>query len=527
MTRIAIVGSGVAATVFARQILSSAGDHRITMIEAGPEFENGRYRQWLDTLMANTNPYERFIDDPREEHERFGLRGSRLFVKGGTTNHWGGWSPRFKPEDFELRSRTGIGADWPISYEDLAPYYTIAETLLGIEGDSLNDDPPRYGDRFPFEAAPYTLNDQPVIDALESLEVSWSHLPKARNGDRCVTVGTCRSCPVGARYTANQDLSQLQSEAGDRLELLTDTVVTSIDMSSKRHARGVQTLNSRTGAEALIEADDIVVCAGTIESAKLLLASAGAFWPDGIGNDSGHLGRHLVGHPLLYAEGVRPGNPDRIEQELGFVTLACRHYDSPEYQREGKMLFGRVGDDGATNIGREIVNGMSRRDIERKMTEGLHVAFEVSIEQFESPENRVRLGRGADRLGLRTTQLEFGVNQTTQAAIGTYESRIAEILRAAGCAEESLSIFRLKPDGAHATSTCRMSASDSDGVVDGDLRVHGTENVRVCSNAVYPNITAANPTLTVAALAARLAEHMSANAGHGPAVSISPPTRNQ
>lgn len=511
MTHIAIVGSGVAAAVFARQILSSEGDYRITMIEAGPDFENGRYRQWLDTLMANTNPYESFIDDPREEHEHFGLRGSRLFVKGGTTNHWGGWSPRFKPEDFELRSRTGIGADWPISYEDIAPWYTIAETLLGIEGDSLNEDPPRFGDRFPFEAAPYTLNDQPVIDALESLDMSRAHLPKARNGDRCVTIGTCRACPVGARYTANHDLSQLQSEAGDRLELLTDTVVTSIDMSSRRQARGVRTFISRTGAEALIEADEIVVCAGTVESTKLLLASAGPFWTDGIGNDSGHLGRHLVGHPLLYAEGVRSGNPARIEQELGFVTLACRHYDSPEFQREGKMLFGRVGDDGATNIGREIVNGMSRPSIESKMTEGLHVAFEVAIEQFESPENRVDLGPGTDRLGLRTTQLEFGVNQTTRTAIRTYEARITEVLRAAGCAESSLFILQLKPDGAHATSTCRMSALDSDGVVDRDLRVHGTENVHVCSNAVFPNVAAANPTLTVAALAARLAAHMSTN----------------
>ena len=163
MKSIIIVGSGVAGASLARQLLETGNDYQITMFEAGPDFVTGDYRVWLDFLMAGKRPYLPFVDDPRAEHERFGLRGSRLFMKGGITNHWGGETPRFKPEDFELKSRTGIGADWPIDYDALSPYYARAEFLLGIEGDSGNDDPPRHGLKYPFPPTPYTLNNMTLI----------------------------------------------------------------------------------------------------------------------------------------------------------------------------------------------------------------------------------------------------------------------------------------------------------------------------------------------------------------------------
>jgi choline dehydrogenase-like flavoprotein len=458
--------------------------------------------------MAGASPYEKFWEPPREEHDHFGLRGSRLFVKGGTTHHWGGWSLRFKPEDFELQSRTGRGADWPISYQDLAPFYTRAEVLLGIEGDSDNDDPPRYGGRFPFPAAPYTLNDMPVIGAFERLDMSYGHMPMARNADRCITTGTCRVCPVNARYTAAYDLSHLLTEYPERLSVRTEAPVTEVLMDSKVRARGVRLLDIASGRSEDVEGDRVVVSSGTVESAKLLLASTSPDWPDGVGNASGHVGRHLVGHPLIFATGFRPGNPEKSVQELGFITLACRHFDTPEYQRDGKMLFARVGDDGETEFEREILGNVPRSEIERKMTSGMHLAFEASIEQFESPENRVTLGGDSGQPGLRATQIEFTPGESTAKALETHTQNLLKILRAAGCSEASLFHQLIKPDGAHAVSTCRMSGSESDGVVDGDLRVHGTENVFVCSNGVFPNVTAVNPTLTVAALAVRLAEHL-------------------
>ena len=508
MTSVLIVGSGVAGTQVARQLLGTGNNNQIIMFEAGPDYENGKYRRWLDHWMSEANETDQFFDDPREENMRSGLRGSRLFVKGGTTNHWDGWSLRFKPEDFELKSRTGWGIDWPISYEQLAPYYTRAEGLLGIAGDSDDDDPPRYGDQFPFQAAPYTRNDMPLIDAFDKLGISYSHMPMARNADRCITTGTCMYCPVNARYTATLDLGDLQDEYGDKLHLLTDTPVISIVLRDKTEAVGVHYMDMKTGETYLMEGDAVVVCGGTVESTKLLLASTSKHWPDGVGNDSGHVGQHLVGHPLIYAEGIRAGNPHKVQQELGFITLASRHFDTPEYQKNGKMLLARVGDGGTIRLAREFLTGSARSEVDEKMRSGLHFNIHASVEQFESPEYRIELGAGTDRHGLQTTKIGFGVNAITDKAMDTYTENLLDILQAAGCRKDEIIFERLIPNGAHGTSTCRMSTSDADGVVDENLRVHGTDNVYVCSNAVYPNVTAVNPTLTLGALAVRLGEHL-------------------
>ena len=281
-------------------------------------------------------------------------------------------------------------------------------------------------------------------------------------------------------------------------------------MDGKRRARGVRYLNRREGATETVEGDLVAVCCGTFESTKLLLASANGEWPDGVGNDSGHLGRHLVGHPLIFAEGTKAGNPHRLEQELGFITLACRHFDTPEHQGQGKMLIARGAGESKTFLEREILANRPREDIETKMESATHIALEASFEQFESPENRVALGAGTDKFGLPTTEIDFGGHELTEKAYERHSDNLVRVLKAAGCSDASIHVVRLKPDGAHASSTCRMSASDADGVVDRNLRVHGTENVYVCSNAVFPNVTAVNPTLTLAALAARLAEHIHA-----------------
>ena len=506
MKSIIIVGSGVAAALLARQLLKT-NDCQITMFEAGPDFETGKYRIWLDNMMANIDPYRAFLDvEPTGNKHLPGL--ARHFMKGGSTNAWGGWSLRFKPEDFELKSRTGIGADWPITYDELSPYYAQAEFLLGVEGDSDNDDPPRHGQKFPFAAAPYTLNDMPIIEGLKNLGMSYSHLPMARHGGRCITIGTCHYCPVNARYSATLDLVELKKEYSSRLDIRTESPVLKIMMDGIKRASGVSFLNRKTGLDESMEGDMVVICAGTVESTKLLLASANTDWPDGIGNDSGHVGRHLIGHPLIYAEGVRPGNPEKTEQELGFLTLACRHFDTPKYQKEGKLLIARETGRSNTLLEREILSNVSRSKINAKMSSGMKFRFYSTIEQFESPENRVRLGASKGKFGLPGTIIDFGVNEITRKGLQAHAQNLFRILKAAGCKEDSINTNIEKPDGAHLTSSCRMSGSDTDGVVDKNLRVHGTDNLHVCSNAVFPNVTATNPTLTLGALAVRLAKHI-------------------
>lgn len=508
MKKIIIVGSGVAGTVLARQLLAS-GDFEITMFEAGPKFKPGDRRIWLDHLVGLYDLYKQFIDDPSPNlgHKHMEVLGARLFMKGGTTNHWGGLTPRFKSEDFQLKSRTGFGVDWPIGYKDLAPYYTKAEALLGITGDSDDDDPPRYGDKFPFSPPPFTLGDGLLIGVLESLDISYGHAAVARNGNKCITTGTCDYCPMNARYTALYDLVQLQIEYGDKLTIRTESPVTKIVMDGKKRTAGVDFLNLKSGGQESTEADAVVISSGTIESAKLLLASANKDWRDGIGNDSNHVGRHLIGHPLMHAMGIRTGNQDKIATELGFTSLVSRHFDSPEYQPKGKMWFSpRIGSN--SSIERGILSNMSRADINKRMTSEMNISVGGEMEMFESPVNRISLGSGKTRHGLPTTKMEFKIKDINIKTRQEHAETFVKILKAAGCKENSIETEVGDPDGAHASGTCRMSNSDADGVVNPNLQVHGTNNLYVCSNAVFPSIAAANPTLTVSALAVRLADHI-------------------
>jgi len=508
MKKIIIVGSGVAGTILARQLLAS-GAVEVTMLEAGPKFKPGDRRIWLDNLVGLYDLYKPYYDDDDSNvgHKNMRVHGARLFMQGGTTNHWGGLTPRFKPEDFQLKSLTGFGADWPISYKNLAPYYTKAETLLGITGDSDLEDPPRFGDKFPFAPPPFTLGDGMLINILKNLDISYGHAAVARNGNRCITTGTCNYCPMNARYTALYDLVQLQLEYEDKLTLRTESPVTKILMDGKKRTTGVEFLNLKTGNQDSMEADIVVIASGTIESAKLLLASATKDWSDGIGNDSDHVGRHLVGHPLMEATGIREGNPDKFATELGFTSIVSRHFDSPEYQPKGKMWFTpSIGSN--SSIERGILSNMSRANIDKKMTSEISISIGGEMEMFESPTNRISLGNGKTKHGLPTTKMDFEIQEINIKTRQEHAEMFVKILKVAGCKEDNVETWVGDPDGAHASGTCRMSNNDTDGVVNPNLRVHGTDNLYVCSNAVFPSIAAANPTLTVSALAVRLAEHL-------------------
>ena len=118
------------------------------------------------------------------------LVGARLFVYGGSTMHWGGWSFRLKPEDFRIKSNTGESGDWPIDYETLEPYYSQAEEYLAVSGDSSDRSVPRKSD-YPFRAFPFTLQDQPLVGALQKLGYAYGNLPIARRGISGVFVTPC------------------------------------------------------------------------------------------------------------------------------------------------------------------------------------------------------------------------------------------------------------------------------------------------------------------------------------------------
>ncbi len=511
-----IVGSGIAGGLLAERLLA-AGLGPIVMLEAGPAVSMRDRRTWLDWVMAHRLPYDGLGDrsgDFEAKGERaWRIQGGRLFARGGSTLHWGGWCPRMKPEDFQLASRVGAGGlDWPFGYDELEPYYTRAERYLQVAGDSGDADPPR-GAAYPFEAPPFSRVDGEVIAALDKLGVSYGHMPLARNGSpingmpACVTTGTCEYCPIGGRFTGDQPLDRLARKGRFSLKLGSPAI--RVLTGSKRRALGVEYLDLASGETRRVHAETVVLCAGALETPKLLLASANADWPQGLGNDGDQVGRWLIANPYFYARAAKSANPDRLQEEARFVTLSSRHWDRPERLREGKLIINR-GESPDLKPALLMSQGRTASEVRQAAVGEQVIELQGAAQIFAHAENRVGLASGKTRFGLPRTAISTPVESLPKARIDVILGRMRRILETMGYAAlpgaAGLGVYPQRGD--HAMGSCRMSPSPSTGVVDAGLRVHGTDNLYVLSNAVFPSGAAANPTLTLAALALRFADSL-------------------
>lgn len=521
-TKTIVIGSGIAAVAVARRLLQKDTNAEILLLEAGQDLAIGQnrsydeevLRKWNDFVLTGKAPTKAFEDDLQDATitgtGNLVLAGSRLIVRGGSTNHWGGWCPRMKEEDFRLGEARKSSINWPIEYKNFAGYYTEAEAFIYVCGDSTSQSVPRYGQAYPHTAIPFTALDQLLIPTLNRLGYGYEALPLARKA-HCMTTGTCRYCPLDARYAAGSDLTTLLGQFPGRIHLKIGSPATTIQMKNKRAVAGVNYVDMQTGNATFSAADRVIVAAGTIESAKLLLASKD-YWPAGLGNDSGHVGRHLVSHPLLRAVGRLKFNKEYLEQEIDFPTMACRYFDSKQFQAQGKMFFVRDGkyvkfDDKA--IAERLIAGEKPSDIDYIIENRTRIELRALIEAFPSPSNRVDIGTGKTKYGLLRSNIHYDEPVETKAARQTHMVALNNLLKEAGL--ENLPPLN-SPDARadHATSTCRMAKRAADGVVDENLKVHQTDNLFVCSNAVLPNSGAVNPTLTLVALALRLGDHLAA-----------------
>jgi len=513
-----LIGSGVAATLVAQRVLQQHPGASILILEAGPRIPSRDRAAWWGLVLDKTTPYQWTYDrdDPTNPDceslatgkTAWAFKESRVRAFGGSTMHWGGWALRYKEEDFNCRARTGRGADWPLGYGELEPWYALAEEALGVGGRAgLHSDPWRSGG-YPLPHFPWSANEAELAAAMEALGLEPGHMPIARFR-RCMTTGTCKYCPLGSRYSAQDHLDEIATDprhAG--LQILTGAPVRRILVDGYR-AVGVEYVDPITKGETVVHAQRVVVCAGTYESTKLLLASRSADWPDGIGNKTDQVGRNIVTHLMIRTRGKRSGNARRLFQEYDFPTLMSRSWDTPDRQRNGKVFV--FNDRGLPNYRFEdaMIAGLSRADMmaafESKAEAGLH-AF---IEEFGEPHNRLTLAAGSGLFGLPRMEVSFSRPPEVEETITRVVGDIQDILEEAGY---SLAEFRLeKPRGDHASGSLRMGVDEALSVTNAELQIHGFENLFVCSNAVLPNAAAVNPTLTLSALALRLGSRLGAD----------------
>ncbi|HBB33505.1 MAG TPA: GMC family oxidoreductase [Cyanobacteria bacterium UBA8803] len=527
-----IIGSGVAATALTYRLLCKNPNASILILEAGQKVKMQDAAIWQDYILSGKLPYEKYYDLDYPDRDRPGeninagkttvpLMGSRVITYGGSTIHWGGWSFRLKPEDFRLYSNTGSNLDWPFNYNELEPYYCEAEHYIGVSGDSEDPTVPR-SQTYPFSAFPYTWEDKPVAEAMRASGIAYSHLPIARRGITntvsrhapCQTTGTCKYCPFGARFSANNFLDDmLDSGSFPNLEVRLNSVVEKVVMSECGNiAKGVAYFENdnktRNNTNTLYaEAERIIIAAGTIESSKLLLRSKyDKFWRNGIGNDRDLVGANLVTHPYFIFTGQRAKNSQLEQSEMNFPTLCSRHFDSEEEQAEGKFILINPPSSPKINLLSKMQAGLNYADINNYIEGENWIELHGMVEIFSERNNRISNFDKINKMGMPQTLVDFSQSYDFDRRMKYIQKQVKKIFNAMDASLIGKPSISWRAD--HAACTLRMSDSETFGVTDPDMRVHGVDNLYVCSNASFPSTGAVNPTLTLTALALRLGDHL-------------------
>jgi choline dehydrogenase-like flavoprotein len=310
-----IVGSGAGGGM-ATKVLSEAG-LKIALVEAGPYFDPADPDQQTQMKWPYESPRrgagtQRAFGDFDMAYGGWEIEGEpytrkdgtqfdwfRSQMLGGRTNHWGRISLRFGPKDFKHKDVDGLGDNWPIGYEDVAPYYDKVDKLIGVFGtkENFNNEPngyflpppkPRLHELFYIKGA--QKSGVPVIPSRMSM------LTKRINNERgvCFYCGQCsRSCSVYADFSAGSCLIFPAQKSGGQIDLYVNSMVREVLTNDEGKATGVSFVNKEDRKEYNLNAKVVVLAASACSSARILLNSKSAQHPNGLGNSSDVVGRYL------------------------------------------------------------------------------------------------------------------------------------------------------------------------------------------------------------------------------------------
>jgi len=506
-----VIGSGAGGGTLARHLAPSG--KRILLLERGgwltrePEnwlaeavFVDGRYVTPDTWYYADLTPFEPQVH----------------YYVGGATKLYGAALYRLRAEDFgELRHHDGISPAWPISYDDMEPYYTKAEQLYQVHGARGEDptEPPSTGP-YPFPAVSHEPRIQQLSDDLEKAGLHPFHAPcgillneSNMPYSKCVRCQNCDGfpCVVHAKSDAevisvrpaleHSNVTLLTGAEAVRLETnASGTVVTGVDV---RHG---------DGETETVQGDIVVVSCGAANSAKLLLASATEAHPHGLANGSGQVGHNYMFHNSQAVLALsKEENPTVFQKTLGvndFYFSGGEDFDFPlgNIQMVGKSqapMF-RGEKPGETRF----APTWTLEEVARHA-----VDFWLSTEDLPLDRNRVTLARDGnivldykpsnepakDRLfeKLKDMLADLGMHH---GHLLPHHAYLKNEIPIAGCA--------------HQAGTCRFGADPDSSVLNTDCRAHELDNLYVVDTSFFPSIGAVNPALTAMANAIRVGDHL-------------------
>jgi choline dehydrogenase-like flavoprotein len=530
-----IVGSGAAGGIMARE-LSVAG-FSVVVLEQGPhltesQFTHDEFGTFMQSAYSNnpaTQP-QTFRATPQDEAQRsLALIYGRLV--GGSNAHFTGNAWRLRPTDFNEASVLGgvpgsTLVDWPITYDELEPYYTKADWDLGISGEPGPSDP-RRSKPYPMPPLPVKSSGVLMDRAARALGLHSQAAPMAINSQfyngrpACQQCGFCLffMCEFRAKSTSMAVMLPAAQATG-RCEVRANSYAAQVEMGADGRARGVSYFDAQKRLH-LQRAKAVVLCANGAETPRLLLNSSSSRFPNGLANSSGAVGRHLMFNTYfgVHAQFEHPLNEYKGVQN---TRILLDYYDTDPKRGAygGGGIDARFGQypiiyalgglpPGSPTWGEGFARGLAEQ-FSRSMFFGTH-GTSLPVEA-----NSVSLDPALeDAWGLKCMRVTYRDHPDDLKTAEFLGAKAMDLAHAAGALKAWPEPVRPQTNSVHLLGTCRMGNDPGASVVDKHHRTHDVKNLFICDGSSMVTSSRGQPTLTISALAFRAGEHIAAFAKRG------------
>lgn len=525
---IVIVGSGIVGGLIADKLISQG--YSVLVLEAGPRVSRAQVvENWRnmpidrrrDSDFQGLYPQSQFATAPLyfPENDYVKLSGPNgssfkqgfLKVVGGTTWHWAASCWRHHPNDFKMKTLYGVGRDWPISYDDIEPWYCAAEQAIGVAGPSNPkwQSPHERSQPYPMEMVPWSYGDRRIAEIVNPHGFQSVPIPQGRSTHpwkgrpTCCGNNNCQPiCPIGAMYSG---IHHIESAENKGAKVLTDSVAYKIDTDEQNRVTAIHWYDNQHVSHRATARAFALACNG-IETPRLLLLTTNEQNPNGIANSSDQVGRNMMDHSGMHCSflaneplwigrgpaqsscmvGARDGEFRSLYSANKIIINNINRVIPATMQALKKSLAGKALED-------EIRDRASRL-----------VDLSISLEPLPDPDNRLTLSKTrTDKHSLPCPDIYYDVGEYVLNGAEVVKAQLRQI-GALFDAKEFAINDTLNANN-HIMGGVIMGRSPKDSVVNGDCRTHDHANLWLPGGGAMPSASVVNTTLTMAALALKAA----------------------
>ncbi|NBY25335.1 MAG: GMC family oxidoreductase [Chitinophagaceae bacterium] len=443
----------------------------------------------------------------------------RGYHVGGRSLMWGRQSYRFNKWDFEANLKDGHGVDWPIRYEDLAPWYSHVEKFAGIQGSKEGLEVLPDGEFMP--AMELNCVEKDVAEKLKKHYNGNRHLIIGRSANitvphegrtNCQYRNRCwRGCPFGGYFSTQSSTLPAAMKTG-KLTLRPFSIVTQVLFDKDRKkASGVEILDATDNKTYQYKSKIVFLCASSFNSTWVLMNSATDIWPEGLGSSSGELGHNVMDHHFRCgAGGTVEGYSDRYtygRRPTGIYVPRFRNiYDDKRSYVRGFGYQGGAGRGRGVQVA-EFTIGAELKEALSVPSDNWHMGIMGFGEMLPYHENKISLNKNVkDKWGLPVLDMDVEIKENEKKMREDMMNDAKEMLEAAGVKNAYTYDYGYEVGmGIHEMGTARMGRDPKTSVLNGNNQVWDCQNVFVTDGACMASASCVNPSLTYMAMTARAA----------------------